>query len=133
MTKVEMQWKKILLENVKIFCHLRGQIQWKPTLFNDLSRDSRANNFIIDVYCRCLWYLQTAFFPVCNWISFAISSFFIKEEMGSSPGELFNTLREHSSFGSGWIWSVPCWSVFDFWKINLDELDFLSISNCVAC
>ena len=25
------------------------------TLFNDLTRDSIANNFFIDVYCRCLF------------------------------------------------------------------------------
>ena len=25
------------------------------TLFNDLTRDSIANNFVIDVYCRCLF------------------------------------------------------------------------------
>ena len=34
---------------------------------------------------------------------FAISTFIIIEEMAYSPGELFNTLRENSSFGSGWI------------------------------
>ena len=33
------------------------------TLFNDLTRDSIANNFVIDVYCRCLQILyQIAFF-----------------------------------------------------------------------
>ena len=25
----------------------------KPTLFNDVTRDSIANNFVIGVYCRC--------------------------------------------------------------------------------
>ena len=33
------------------------------TLFNDLTRDSIANNFVVDVYCRCLQILyQIAFF-----------------------------------------------------------------------
>ena len=33
------------------------------TLFNDLTRNSIANNFVIDVYCRCLQILyQIAFF-----------------------------------------------------------------------
>ena len=37
--------------------HLQG------TLFNDLTRDSIASNFVIDVYCRCLQILyQIAFF-----------------------------------------------------------------------
>ena len=26
----------------------------QSTLFNDVTRDSIANNFVIDVYCRCL-------------------------------------------------------------------------------
>ena len=35
----------------------------KLTLFNDLTRDSIANNFVIDVYCRCLQILyKIAFF-----------------------------------------------------------------------
>ena len=33
------------------------------TLFNDLTRDSIANNFVIGVHCRCLHILdQIAFF-----------------------------------------------------------------------
>ena len=33
------------------------------TLFNDLTRDSIANNFVIDIYCRCLQILYpTVFF-----------------------------------------------------------------------
>ncbi len=34
-----------------------------PTLFDDVTRDSIANNFIIDVYCTCLQNsYQIAFF-----------------------------------------------------------------------
>ena len=34
-----------------------------PALFNDLTRDSIANNFVIGVYCRCLQILyQITFF-----------------------------------------------------------------------
>ena len=32
----------------------RVQEIMETTLFNDLTRDSTANNFVIDVYCRCL-------------------------------------------------------------------------------
>ena len=35
----------------------------ESTLFNDGTKDSIANNFVIDVYCRCLQILyQIAFF-----------------------------------------------------------------------
>ena len=39
-----------LLENMKDCAH-SGHLR---TLFYDLTRDSIANNFVIDVYCRCL-------------------------------------------------------------------------------
>ena len=36
---------------------------WKYTTFHDVTKDSIANNFVIDVYCRCLHILyQIAFF-----------------------------------------------------------------------
>ena len=35
----------------------------RSALFNDLTKDSIANNFVIGVYCRCLQILyQIAFF-----------------------------------------------------------------------
>ena len=35
----------------------------EDTLFNDVTRDSIANNFVIHVYCKCLKILyQIAFF-----------------------------------------------------------------------
>ena len=41
----------------------RGQVLHCSTLFYDLTRDSTANNFVIDIYCRCLHILyQIAFF-----------------------------------------------------------------------
>ena len=39
------------------------EIKGKPTLFYDLTRDSIANIFVTDIYCRCLQILyQIAFF-----------------------------------------------------------------------
>ena len=75
------QWKKndvgdgyFTLENVGLNLFLTAfydtetsepdvEIKGKPTLFYDLTRDSIANNFVTDIYCRCLQILyQIAFF-----------------------------------------------------------------------
>ena len=37
---------------------LKRQEAFKISLFYDLTRDSIANNFVIDVYCRCLEILR---------------------------------------------------------------------------
>ena len=39
-----------------VFFQLSGNKAWAiyTALFNDVTRDSIANNFVIDVYCRCL-------------------------------------------------------------------------------
>ena len=44
-------------------CYPNYVLRVVHTLFNDLTRDSIANNFVIDVYCRCLQILyQIVFF-----------------------------------------------------------------------
>ena len=47
----------------------------ESTLFNDGTKDSIANNFVIDVYCRC----QIAFSSIANYFrSYRLLQFGIK-------------------------------------------------------
>ena len=47
----------------QIPCEFSFHLDMATTLFNDLTRDSIANNFVTDVYCRYLKILyQIAFF-----------------------------------------------------------------------
>ena len=42
------------LRSITSALYLRVGYDGTSTLFDDLTRDSIANNFVIDVYCRCL-------------------------------------------------------------------------------
>ena len=55
--------KEILTNTQYVLKDNLSQIFNELALFNDVTRDSIANNFVIDVYCRCLQNLyQIAFF-----------------------------------------------------------------------
>ena len=62
--------------STKYFINFLGEQPDKPvivilllfcTLFNDLTRDFIANNFVIDVYCRCLQILYKIAFSYKIW------------------------------------------------------------------
>ena len=61
---LNLQWITISQNLLKI----TGVSGYCSTLFNDVTRDSIANNFVIDVYCRCLEILcQIALRSVANY------------------------------------------------------------------
>ena len=54
----EKPQKSMLFQNMLLSHNKYG------TLFNDLTRDSITNDFVLDVYCRCLQIFYQIFFSI---------------------------------------------------------------------
>ena len=89
-------------------CFLPSWLYWPCTIYQLISKDGHYP-------CAMLQYIS----PTSHWMR--------------SPGANFRAgfypCHKYILYQSTLFTNSPYWSALDFWKIKLDEFDFLSISN----